>query len=217
VEEQFYLVWPFAVYFLSEKNLAKLALGVIVAAPLMRWISTPWFASQWPIYMLTPFRMDTLAAGALIAIAWRRHRGSFERYGHYGLLVSAASLIALIALSRMPEFSTHANTRAGNVGIYELTLITSAGALLWALSGRGVGLLTRAPIAYLGRISYSVYLIQLVVIVEVRNYLHGEVTVVLAAAAISLLYAACSWHFVEKPILGGRARVPLLMREVAGS
>jgi peptidoglycan/LPS O-acetylase OafA/YrhL len=87
VEEQFYLLWPLAVYFLSEKHLARLALSLIVAAPILRWICTPWFATQWQIYMLTPFRMDTLATGALIAIAWRRHRDRSERYGHYGLIL----------------------------------------------------------------------------------------------------------------------------------
>jgi peptidoglycan/LPS O-acetylase OafA/YrhL len=160
--------------------------------------------------------MDTLAMGALVALAWRRYRNKFAEYGYYGLALSAAALITLLALSRVPGFSTHANTRVGNVWVYELTLITGAGALLWALSGRGVRLLTVAPVVYLGRISYSVYLIQLIVIIEVRVYLHGEVTVAMATAAISLLYAAASWHFLEQPILQNRSRAPLLSGEVAG-
>jgi peptidoglycan/LPS O-acetylase OafA/YrhL len=207
VEEQFYFVWPFAVYFLSEDGLAKLALTFMVAAPILRWTCTPWFSTEWPIYMLTPFRMDTLAAGALMAIAWRKYRSKFERFGHYGLILSAVSITVLMFLSRIPGFSTHANTRAGNLWIYELTLITCAGAILWALSGRGVRLLTLAPVTYLGRVSYSLYLIQVAVIIEVERYLHGEVKVAVTAAAISLLYAACSWHFMEKPVLEHRTRV----------
>jgi len=31
--------------------------------------------------------------------------------------------------------------------------------------------------------------------------------VAFAVAVISLLYAACSWHFLEKPILQGRGRM----------
>jgi peptidoglycan/LPS O-acetylase OafA/YrhL len=207
VEEQFYLAWPFAVYFLNEKHLVRLGVGLMVAAPILRWACTPWFSTQWAIYMLTPFRMDTLAAGALMAIAWRKYRSKFERFGQYGLILSAVSLAVLMALSRLPGFSTHANTRAANVWIYELTLTACAGTLLWALSGRGIRLLTLPPVTYLGRISYSVYLIQLVVIIEVEKYLHREVTVAFAVAVISLLYASCSWHFLEKPILQGRGRM----------
>jgi peptidoglycan/LPS O-acetylase OafA/YrhL len=33
------------------------------------------------------------------------------------------------------------------------------------------------------------------------------VKVAVTAAAISLLYAACSWHFMEKPVLEHRTRV----------
>ena len=99
VEEQFYFVWPFAVYFLSEDGLAKLALAFMAAAPILRWTCTPWFSTEWPIYMLTPFRMDTLAAGALMAIAWRKYRGKFERFGQYGLILSAVSISVLMFLS----------------------------------------------------------------------------------------------------------------------
>jgi peptidoglycan/LPS O-acetylase OafA/YrhL len=207
VEEQFYLVWPFAVYLLSEKHLVRVAAGLMVTAPILRWACTPWFPAEWSIYMLTPFRMDTLAAGALMAIAWRKYRSKFERFGQYGLILSAVGLVLLMALSRLPGFSTHANTRAANVWVYEITLTTCAGTLLWALSGRGVRLLTLPPVTYIGRISYSLYLIHLVVIVEMRKYLHGEVKAACAAAVISLLYAACSWHFMEKPIIQGRGRM----------
>jgi peptidoglycan/LPS O-acetylase OafA/YrhL len=217
VEEQFYLLWPFAVYFLSDKHLARLALSLIVAAPILRWICTPWFTLQWPIYTLTPFRMDTLAAGALMALAWHRHRDKVERNGHYGLVLSAVASVMLVALSRKPGFTTHANTAAGNVWIYELSLLACVGAILWALGGRGVRVLTLAPVVYLGRISYSVYLIHLAAIVEMRKYLHGEVTAAVAAAAVSFVYASCSWHFMEKPILAGTKVLPgSLGRLVAG-
>lgn len=68
VEEQFYFVWPFVVYFLSEQAIAWVAGALMLTAPLLRWFGTPLFAHHWAIYSLTPFRMDTLAAGALLAI-----------------------------------------------------------------------------------------------------------------------------------------------------
>jgi peptidoglycan/LPS O-acetylase OafA/YrhL len=85
VEEQFYLVWPWVVVLGSRRTLKRIALGIIVATPVLRAICTPSFSSHWPIYCLTPFRVDTLACGAFIAIlayedfAWidRNHYRAF--------------------------------------------------------------------------------------------------------------------------------------------
>lgn len=204
VEEQFYLVWPFAVYFLSESLLFYLAASLIVVAPILRWFGTPLFWSHFAIYALTPFRMDTLAAGALTAIVWRRHRGGLERFGRYGLLLSAAALLALVICSKELGFSTYADTPAGNVWIYEFSLLTCAGVFLWALSGRGVRCLTLPPLVYLGRISYSVYLIHVMVILELEQYLHNRALIALSATVITVGYASLSWQFMEKPILERR-------------
>ncbi len=201
VEEQFYFVWPLAVYFLSESLLFRLAAVLLIVAPVLRWLCTPLFSSHFAIYALTPFRMDTLAAGALIAIVWRKHRDKVEHFGRYGLLISAVAVLALVVCSRIFGLSTFSNTPAGNVWIYEFSLLTCTGAFLWALSGRRVRLLTLRPLVYLGRISYSVYLIQVAVIVEVEGYLHTKFAIASAAAAITIIYAALSWHFLEKPIL----------------
>ena len=95
VEEQFYLLWPLAVYFLSEQAIAWVAAAIVLVAPLLRWICTPLFAYHWPIYALTPFRMDLLAVGALISILWRNRQDAVKRFGHYGLIFSAFALLTL--------------------------------------------------------------------------------------------------------------------------
>ncbi len=170
VEEQFYLVWPFAVYRLSETGIAWMAGGLIVLAPVLRWVCTPFFRAHWHIYRLTPFRMDLLAMGALLAVMWRRHRAKIERYGMYGPIFTALAIGTLLMLSRRGGFSTAGNTREVNVWVYELSLIASTGVILWALSGRYVGVLTWAPMRYLGRISYSIYLIHVTMLVVVGRY-----------------------------------------------
>src|ERR1700749_1971110 len=65
VEEQFYIFWPFVILLLPERVLGWVAAALIVLVPVLRAVATPWFATYWPIYYLTPFRMDLLAAGAL--------------------------------------------------------------------------------------------------------------------------------------------------------
>ncbi len=207
VEEQFYLVWPFVVYFLGEKSLAWVTAALLLAAPVLRGVCTPLFAQHWQIYSLTPFRMDLLAMGGLLALVWRRKRVAIERWGIYGLGLTVAAIAAMGLLSRNPHFNTDANTRTTNVWIYELTLLASTGVILWALSGRAVAPLTWKPVRYIGRISYSIYLIHLTAILVMARYLHGTAAAAAAAAAVTLAYAGASWHFVEKPILFWKGRV----------
>ena len=200
VEEQFYLAWPVVVYLLSETALTWVAGGLVIAVPLLRWFMTPLFSQHWAMYMLTPFRMDLLAVGSLIAVAWRHRRQAIERYGAYGLLLTAGAVAALGLLSRNPRFNTIANTPEANVWIYECSLIGCTGILLWTLSGRGVGALRWAPLRYLGRISYSIYLIHELVLFQVRH-INSVGERGLIAAAVSLGYAVVMWHFVEQPLL----------------
>jgi peptidoglycan/LPS O-acetylase OafA/YrhL len=138
VEEQFYLVWPFAVYFLSERRLRWLALALIAGAPVLR--GTLHFQQHWPIYTLTPFRMDLLAAGALLWLEWERDREKIiRRGGRVGVLLIAAGLAGL-GLMALNGISTDGNTRLGNVGIYESSLLICVGFLLYALAGEMGGL-----------------------------------------------------------------------------
>jgi peptidoglycan/LPS O-acetylase OafA/YrhL len=206
VEEQFYLLWPFVVFFLSETALAWVAGGLMLLAPLLRWVCTPLFSGHWQIYTLMPFRMDLLAAGAMLAILWRRRRSAMERYGAYGPVLTVAAGAALVLLGRVSGFSTEANTREANVWIYELCLVASVGVVAWALSGRYVGVLRWRPMVYLGRISYSVYLIHTLALLVVHEHVENLSVAALLAAFLTVGYAALSWRYLEEPILFWRPK-----------
>lgn len=209
VEEQFYLIWPIVVFFLSEGAIAWAAAGVVLAAPLLRWFCTPLFAAHWAIYALTPFRMDLLAAGALISIVWRKRQHIIKRFGHYGLIFSGLALFILLALSRIPGFTTTSNTPQTNLWIYELSLIASTGAILWALSGKGTGILTLSPVRYVGRISYTIYLLHYTVFILAGRYLHATWAITGVTFVVTLIYAAVSWAVLEKPLLAGKKERPV--------
>jgi peptidoglycan/LPS O-acetylase OafA/YrhL len=206
VEEQFYLLWPVAVYSLSEAAVAWLAIGLVVAAPLLRGVATAFFPNHWDIYTGTPFRMDLLAAGALIALAWRHNPISVKRFGVLGFSFAGVVAIALCLLSTHPWFQPGANTVLVNVWLYELTLLGYVGVLLWALSGRFVGPLKWKPLVYLGRISYTVYLVHAAAIVVMRKHISHSTLASLLALGATISYAALSWRFIEQPILRGGKR-----------
>lgn len=215
VEEQFYLFWPFVIFFLSEKAVARVAVTLVIVAPLFRFFCTPYFHYFDWIYTLTPFRMDLLATGAIFALLWRHRRPLIERWGAYGPILTAAALAALLLLSRNPSFNTTANTRFGNLWIYELTLLASAGIVLWALSGRFVSILKLAPVRYIGRISYSFYLIHTTIIYLLQTYMRNTLAVAALSLTLALLYSAISWRFLEKPILYARSHSRVRKEAVA--
>jgi peptidoglycan/LPS O-acetylase OafA/YrhL len=151
--------------------------------------------------------MDTLALGAMLAIAWRRHRRKITAYGVYGPFASLIALSVLFVLKeKVPNARLSANSPLSNTLTYECTLMICGGVILWALSGRFVGILNWAPARYLGRISYSVYLIHLVPMYFLRFYHHGpRIVGWVAVVVVTLVYAALSWRFLERPILAGRS------------
>ena len=198
VEEQFYLFWPFAVYFLSPRNLRWLALGLLGLAPALRGLIH--FREHWAIYTLTPFRMDLMAVSALLCMTYRDHRERIERWG--AAAGAGCSLTGVAGLLLLAHFgvSTYGNTRLGNVAIYECSLLATLGIMLWALSGYRVGLLQVAPLRYLGRISYTVYLVHLAVL----TWFAARLPYLLAAGAgfaVSIAYASASWYLMEARLL----------------
>jgi peptidoglycan/LPS O-acetylase OafA/YrhL len=205
VEEQFYLVWPFVMYFLSEEAITWVAAAIVLGTPVLRWFCTPLFSDHWPIYVLTPFRMDLLAVGALLALIWRKRPDTIRRFGLYGPILSVLAVLVLAILSRNPAFTTTANTQLSNVWVYELSLFINTGIILWALSGKGVWILTLAPVRYLGLISYTVYLIHLTAIVLAERFFQQRIATAVIAFALTLLYSSASWFFLEKPLLSSKS------------
>ncbi len=197
---------PLGLYMASEVTLGWTAAGLVVLAPILRGICTPMFKLEWAIYMLTPFRMDCLAVGALLALAWKYHRDKIERFGQWGLVGTAAGGGGLFVLGKVFHVSLYGNTVTGNVWSYECSLLACTGLMLWALSGRWVGVLKLAPMMYLGQISYTVYLIQGVVLLVLPRYMQGEGKIAIVALVITMAYASVSWFALEKPLLQLRAK-----------
>jgi peptidoglycan/LPS O-acetylase OafA/YrhL len=205
VEEQFYLVWPFAVYFLNARQLKRLCIALIVLAPVLRGVFH--FEWHWPIYELTPFRMDLLAAGGFVCLVWRERRERIEEWGaKIGLPLAVVGLAGLILLGHF-GYSTYGNSRVGNVLIYEACLMIALGFMLYALGGRWVGWLTISPLTYIGKVSYTMYLIHLLILALVWQHVKG-----VAGAAVGLGltigYATISWYVLERPLLKAGKAAP---------
>ena len=100
VEIQFYLIWPFVVYFCSESGLRRILCGMFLAAPLVRWILSEGLArlGYGPLavgdasYWFTLCQMDALAGGAAAALLCRN-----QQKRNLGWILTGAAVLTIIA------------------------------------------------------------------------------------------------------------------------
>ncbi|OYV05414.1 MAG: hypothetical protein CFE26_11725 [Verrucomicrobiales bacterium VVV1] len=204
VEEQFYLVWPLIVHFACRKWLERICLSLLVLAPVIHFA---FHFSGNPVgaYLFTGTRLNTLAAGALLAIVFRdqeRWQIWMKRAPKVGLVAGAISVLGLI----FPA---------------QISLVPFAPLLWGALLVRAMQPLSRINSAFSGRVlitfgkySYGLYLLHYLFDPWLKDVLYpkwivgiagnGVASVVLFMIAASLLTfsaALVSWNLLEKPFL----------------
>ncbi|WP_118181633.1 acyltransferase family protein [Paraburkholderia phosphatilytica] len=207
VEEQFYIVWPFVVLLVPERTLGFVAAALVVVVPLLRAVATPWFDTFWPIYYLTPFRMDLLAAGALLAVATRRNPAVLERVKPFAFagLLAAFALLAWLHL-HFPRFRAE-NTLLSNATLYSISLVLCTSIVVIALQSNGIvkRVLSTPVLVYIGTVSYTIYLIHLTVLYAIWPLNEGRYASAVLALAITLAYASVSWFAFERRLIHGSA------------
>ena len=210
MEEQFYAVWPVVVRHLRERWMAVLALVVIIGTPLLR--ALPWVQSVnavYPnfVYRLTPFNLDTLLCGALIAVLWR----------HVALKQLRLGAAAVFALT-LPAVVLWGSPEPGRGTVAPTVLAVMFGALLLlSLTTRALGaVFSWKVLRWMGKYSYSVYLLHPMVInwtnVPMAHLLRGRqifpgdpYASFLAQGAVNIamcfLVARSTWALIESPML----------------
>lgn len=206
VEEQFYLIWPAVVRRVSPAALFNLCLFVIVALLVVRNIpAVQVMSSHWDnlLYRLTPFRVDTLCGGALLAVAMYRWPDLARMRIPLTLTLVASCVLFpwLIHAGLLPQFG-FTIVVIGFTSLVGLALFP--GILSQFLSMR---ILTTT-----GRYSYCIYLLHPILILHANHFIpqrlpvgrwHTASVIVLACIEFLILFgvAALSYRFIEKPIL----------------
>jgi peptidoglycan/LPS O-acetylase OafA/YrhL len=202
-EEQFYLIWP-AVLLLALRGRRPAAIRVlvlaIVAVTIEQELLAATGASSWRLTFAPDTRSVGLAVGCLAALCvpelGRLRRGA-------GSLAVALSL-GFVGLGL--SFQSVAPYRRGG-----LTVFCAAVAVLVVYAAHGSSVATRAlsfaPLVGLGRISYSLYLYHLPILLGFGAISSGSVSRKILAIELSVLAAALSFRYIEQPILrrGGRS------------
>jgi peptidoglycan/LPS O-acetylase OafA/YrhL len=207
VEEQFYLVWPWLMLLVfalvgrrarGDRRRAHLVAGGVMAlitVASFAWAvhestSTPTLA-----YFSTFSRVWELGAGALLAVfavELRRLPDAFRPYLAWaGLAVIVLSLVVVSGDQGFPA-------PGAALPVLGTALVIAAGT---GGGQRGLAPLRNPVMAYLGRISYSLYLWHFPVIVFATALL-GDGSLVFSVTAILAtgILAVASFHLVEDPI-----------------
>jgi peptidoglycan/LPS O-acetylase OafA/YrhL len=203
VEEQFYLFWPIVALRFSPRVVLRFAVALIILAPVLRGVATPFLPDHSAIYYLMPFRMDLLASGAVLAVLWRKP-GSLLIWRRWGLVLMGAGLLLLAACARVfYDFHADGNTIVFNVLGYSLICCVATGLIAFTLGadeGWWMKLMTWKPVRWIGLISYTSYLIHTGALGLITPFPSRVLNHALAFA-FTVAYASLSWLFLEKPIL----------------
>lgn len=220
IEEQFYLAWPLIVLLAPRKRIEAITIGVIALSLAYRFYwpiaATPALARD----LLPPASTDALACGALLAV--RRARGAdVPRWVKLGW--PAFATVFLLAVWSDPGPADSAWEWPRWVLVQVLPLVPMAGVVAACSSGFGgrLGRFTELrPVLYLGRISYGIYLyhpILLAYVVKAQPWMPLNVSEqgpgrFLVAGAATVIAAALSWMFFEKPLNGFKRYFPYVAR-----
>jgi len=213
VEEQFYLLAPPLFRFLSLRTVVIVLAAAVVIAPLLRLMFFRyWAPSSYLAAFLMPCRADSLACGMLLAFAWRQPRFHQWLREHRSAL-QLAVLVLFLGIAALLWWLVHPlNIVTVTLGYSWLALFYST-LLVLALShtqSRLAAFLRLKPLAWLGAVSYCVYILhdafnffahRLLLHSLPRIYDAPGIVVTLLALAATLAVAAFSWRFFEKPLI----------------
>jgi peptidoglycan/LPS O-acetylase OafA/YrhL len=222
VEEHFYLVWPFAVRFLHKKHALALLGAVIVFDPLLRAaFSHPMPTANLSVtYFLTPFRIDEMAFGCLLAllIESETYAKILARYSGIGLAAATVLYFGLWFKLQHIYFYPGGHTKLFDSLGYSLVAFASFCLVAHVYLNRDsftARFLSFGPLAFLGRISYGIYLYHLLIREFIMWFLgidSQKVAFVFDFPLIVLL-SWVSFKYYEQPLIEwGRRRAAMLDR-----
>lgn len=207
VEEQFYLFWPFLMILFFRSQKPVLAVAAIAIASL---ISSYLFLERTATaFYLVPFRVFEFCIGAMVL--WlppsRQHTQSLR------VFLAAAGFAAI-------GYSAAAYSAATRFPFHEALMpCIGAAALIYAQRSGVAQLLTLSPLVFIGKISYSLYLVHWPLVILYKYWKFAPVT----PWELGLLLLICfgisfvMYRYVERPFrlgadcfIGGRQLLVIL-------
>lgn len=238
IEEHFYLLWPWVVRHTSERGLLRVCAAAGVGALGLRAALLWGGASPLAPYVLTPCRLDALAAGAALAVWARRPGGlaALRPLARRVLPVSLALFAASCAWARQATGAAPAPgaAAAATLGFHAHPLVQTVGyTALCGMWGALLVVVTTAPaggrwgrlfepgwLCRLGVHGYALYLVHFFVGTLAAGlpftpsrqpgwFVPAQLALWATAIGASYAVARLSWVALEGPALALKRHFPL--------
>ncbi|HEX2922662.1 MAG TPA: acyltransferase [Chloroflexota bacterium] len=217
IEEQFYLLWPLAVLWLSRNRLLGFLVGLFAVSILARLLMLLTLNNPTLVYTSLPTELDSLSAGAVLAVLVRSGI-NLRQLAAKAVWVGALSGGIILALVELNGVSSFWHPSGWATELRNLPFFTLM-ALFWASiisivalgNSRLSPLLRLRPVRQIGKVSYGLYIYHFPVYVLVDLILpnllgSGNQQLIDAATpatkvGVTLVLALLSWHLLEEPTL----------------
>lgn len=211
VQEQFYLLWPVIVLALPRRWFIPAMVGFIIFGLFFRVYCIATSVSTLVRWVTIFGCIDSFAVGAVLA--YLRQTKMLEKMRHLSPTVLLALPLAAFAcfflgraLMTLPEGNIFLGFTESVDAVFLAWLVAVSIGGVKGVWGRMLGW---APIVYIGRISYGIYVYHVFVIVVISPLLatwglsaeahaYGRIAVLIA---VTLALSSLSWHLLEQPFL----------------
>jgi peptidoglycan/LPS O-acetylase OafA/YrhL len=223
VEEQFYLVWPWIVFWVRDRRkLLNWCVATIVLCPLLRLLGSHWLPLWMQhnevFYRATPFRLDALLLGGLLALLLRGPAAPALLRFARRLSPLLVLPLAYIAFQFVRQHTHHASPYYPAWKFtWGLDLVDALAALILLVAIQPgtipYRLLNQRILRWIGRLSYGAYVLH-----DIFHATYFEIALRLTSASAAPLIATMialvstmvlawlSFRFFESPFLNLKER-----------
>ncbi len=202
VEEHFYLIFPAFLVMLSG-NWGRILKGLIVILAAVLFWRTYIYSQTGLItdysYMMTDTRIDSLVWGCVLSVMLHVHGSTKKLSWLIGLWPVVITFVVILASFLIKDEAFRYTSRFSLQGLALFTLFLNL--FFWDKVRWVVSILEWKPLAWVGTISYALYLWHVPIIDMCIRFIGDSPKAYLMAFPLSIYLAAFSYYFVEKRFL----------------
>lgn len=200
VEEHFYLFWPFVVYFLTNKQLLYVIIGIVLGALALR---VYMLTEHFDVFYFTFTRFDALAIGALLSLL--EIKSVFTSFNaRKFLFVFVGVLIPTIAIWTFVSGTANVFIQVIKYLLLAIAYFGLIGYVLCLKKEHPIGFFTSSKfMVFTGKISYGLYVYHPFAYRFTKVYIytgHWMVELILGFC-LTYLIAWLSFQWLESPFL----------------